>query len=246
MRAPRRRVEGARCDYLAGMRRSTIVFFLIALALAALFVRLGIWQLDRRHGRRARNAMIAAQAAARPVAFDSVPNDTARAHYRRATLRGVPDYDHELVLASRTRNGSPGVHVLTPVRLAGHDTAVLLNRGWVFSADGATADLAQWHEGDSLEVEGYVEPLAAGDVKPIRGRVLRQVTLGGVRGALPYPVAPMYLVVQRPGDSLNVRPARLTLPDLHDEGPHLGYAIQWFAFALIAVIGAAIAVRKRA
>ncbi|MHB0947591.1 MAG: SURF1 family protein [Gemmatimonadaceae bacterium] len=227
------------------MRRRMIAFSVIALALAALFVRLGIWQLDRRHERRARNARIAAQAAALPVAFDAVPSDTARAHYRRATLRGVPDYEHELVLASRTRSGSPGVHVLTPVRVSGRDTAILVNRGWVFSPDGATADLARWREGDTLVVEGYVEPIAAGDVEPIRGRVLRQVTLAGVRGALPYPVAPMYLVVQRPGDSANVRPARLTLPDLNDEGPHLGYALQWFAFALIAVIGAGIAVRKR-
>lgn len=228
------------------MRRRMIAFSLIALALAALFVRLGIWQLDRRHQRRARNAMIAAQATALPVAFDSVPRDTARAHYRRATVRGVPDYGHELVLASRTRNGSPGVHVFTPVRVAVRGTAVLVNRGWVFSPDGATADLTRWREGDTLAVEGYVEPLPAGNVKPLKGRVLRQVTLGGVREALPYPVAPMYLVAQRPGDSANVRPARLTLPDLNDEGPHLGYALQWFAFALIAVIGAAIGVRKRA
>lgn len=225
-----------------------IVFSIIAVALAALFVRLGVWQLDRRQERRARNAMIAAQATASPVAFDALPSDTARAHYRRATLRGMPDYAHELVLSSRTRNGSPGVHVLTPVRPAGRDTAVLVNRGWVYSADGATADLARWHEaaGETLAVEGYVELLPAGEVKPIRGRILRQVTLGGVRAALPYPVAPMYLVAQRSGDSAAVRPARLTLPDLDDEGPHLGYALQWFAFAVIALIGAGIALRRRA
>ena len=28
-----------------------------------------------------------------------------------------------------------------------------------------------------------------------------------------------------------------------DEGPHLGYAIQWFSFAVIALVGAAVAVR---
>lgn len=226
------------------MRRSMIVFSLIALALAALFVRLGIWQLDRRQERRARNSMIAAQAAAPPVAFDAIPADTGRAHYRRATVRGTPDYAHELVLASRTRNGSPGVHVFTPVRIAGRDTAVLVNRGWVYSADGATADLARWREDSTLSVEGYVEPLPAGDVRPIKERILRRVTLGGVRGTLPYPVAPMYLVAQFPRDSAGARPARLTLPDLDDEGPHLGYALQWFAFALIAIVGAGIGVRR--
>ena len=39
-------------------------------------------------------------------------------------------------------------------------------------------------------------------------------------------------------------PARLTLPPVTDEGPHLGYAIQWFLFGTIAFAGAGIALKK--
>jgi surfeit locus 1 family protein len=58
-----------------------------------------------------------------------------------------------------------------------------------------------------------------------------------VRKALPYPVAPVYVVVL--GDSTKPadRIVRLSVPPL-DDGPHMGYALQWFAFAAIALVGA--------
>ena len=64
---------------------------------------------------------------------------------------------------------------------------------------------------------------------------------------LPYPVSPLYLVATVADTTKPVRErvARLPAPTL-DEGPHLSYAIQWFAFAAIALIGGAtVAVRER-
>ena len=221
-----------------------IAFTVLAVVLAAVFVRLGIWQLDRRGERRAQNALIAARAAAPPVPFGSVPPDSS-ARYRRVTLRGIPDYGQEVVLAARTRNGSPGVHVLTPLRVPGRREAVLVNRGWVYAPDGATAELGKWREGDTLAIEGYVEQFVRGDSAAVSAkRILRSMTLATVRGALPYPVAPVYVVARQPADSgRSGVPARLTLPDLGDEGPHLGYALQWFAFAVIALVGGGIGLR---
>jgi surfeit locus 1 family protein len=64
---------------------------------------------------------------------------------------------------------------------------------------------------------------------------------------LPYPVSPLYLVATDADTTKPVveRVVRLPPPAL-DEGPHLSYAIQWFAFAAIALIGGtAVAVRGR-
>ena len=58
------------------------------------------------------------------------------------------DYAHELIYAVRTRAGSPGVNLLTPIRLANTDTVVLVNRGWVYLPDGGTIDLGKWHDRD--------------------------------------------------------------------------------------------------
>jgi surfeit locus 1 family protein len=220
------------------------VFVAIAVLLAALFVRLGLWQLDRRHERQARNALIAARLDSAEVDVAALPRDSATARFRRVRLTGIADYEHELIYAARSYRGSPGVNFLTPIRIAGKDTAVIVNRGWVYAPDGVTVDEAKWRERDST-FTGYVEelPSTAGASYATRPRVIARLSYDAVAKAVPYPVAPVYVVVL--GDSAIApdRLARLTVPPL-GEGPHLNYAIQWFAFALIALAGAGVVVKQ--
>ncbi|HET9729769.1 MAG TPA: SURF1 family protein, partial [Acidimicrobiia bacterium] len=107
----------------------TRVFIGVAIVIAAVCVRLGFWQLHRRTERKARNALIMSRLDSSAVDVTKLPADTATARFRRASVTGVPDYDHELIFAARSYRGSPGVNFLTPVRIPGRDTAVLVNRG---------------------------------------------------------------------------------------------------------------------
>lgn len=228
------------------MSRRTIVFCAFAVLAATLFVRLGLWQLARLHAKVQRNVAIAAQQRAQPVEFASLPRDTVLAHYRRATAVGRFDFEHELVLSGRTHQGSPGVDIVTPLRLAGSDTAVLVNRGWVYSPDAATTDRGRWRERDVATVTGYVEqyaPVAGGGSIRRDPRIVRHLSRREVSSRIPYPLAPYYLV--QTGDTASSHPVRREMPAL-DEGPHRGYAIQWFAFAVIALAGAVfVVVRER-
>ena len=220
------------------------LFAAIAVACAAIFVRLGIWQLHRREERRARNALVLSRMTEPESDVQSLPPDTSAIRFRRVRVTGTPDYDHELVYAARSYRGSPGVNLFTPVRIAGRDTAVLVNRGWVYAPDGATVDLARWRERDST-FSGYVEDLPAvgGSTYSRRPNVIARLGYDAVAKSLPYPVAPFYVVVL--GDSAIApdRLARLTVPPL-DEGPHLNYAIQWFGFALVALVGAGFVLKQ--
>lgn len=220
------------------------VFVVIAVLLAALFVRLGIWQLDRRHERQARNALITSRLDSTEVDVTALPRDSAAARFRRVRVTGVPDYEHELIYAARSYKGSPGVNLLTPIRIAGKDTAVIVNRGWVYAPDGATVDEAKWKEVDST-FTGYVEelPSTAGASYASRPRVIARLSYDAVAKALPYPVAPVYVVMLGDSAIATDRVARLTIPPL-DEGPHLNYAIQWFAFAVIALAGAGVVLKQ--
>ena len=220
------------------MSRRTIVFCVFAVLAALLFVRLGFWQLARLHEKVQRNVAIAAHQRETPVPFASLPRDTTAARYRRASLTGVFDYGQELVLSSRTYQGSPGAELVTPMRVVGSDTAVLVNRGWVYSPDGASVDHSRWRERDSASVVGYVVQYApdAGTTGPARDpRIVRRVSRREVASRIPYPLAPYFLV--QTGDTATSHPVRREMPVL-DEGPHLSYAIQWFAFAVIALAGA--------
>lgn len=222
-----------------------LLFCALALAAATLFIRLGFWQLSRLHERQARNAVIAAAQRSTPMPLASLPHDTGAAHYRPASVRGTFDYEHELVLSNRTRRGSPGVELLAPVRVPGTDTAVLVNRGWVYSPDGGSVDRPRWREGDSaLVVTGYVELFTpdAGTTTASDPHIVRHVTRRELASKVPYPVAPFYLVSI--GDTLSqTHPARHEIP-LLDDGPHRSYALQWFSFAAIALVGAGFVVHR--
>lgn len=210
------------------------MFVALAVVLALVFIRLGIWQIDRLHQRRARNALVRERMTSPAVPFERLP-DTAS--FRRVTLAGAPDYDNEVVLTGRSRDGSPGVYFLTPVRRAS-DSAVIVIRGWAYSPDAATIDRARWREART-SFSGYVASLPAGVATPsARGdRGIRTLTAAGVRSLVAYPVASRYVVSQ--DQAADSAPARLPPVSL-DEGPHLSYAIQWFSFAAIALIGAAV------
>ena len=216
-------------------------------------MRLGIWQLDRLSQRRALNAMLSARLASSPVPVRELLHDSVAGAYRRVTATGTYDFANEMSLAARTHQGSPGVNIITPLRLTGTDTAILVNRGWVYSPDAERVDFGRWLEPTQATVTGYLlQPGRGGRgaaSSPGNPRVIRRLDHDSVTKRLPYPIADFVLVVtgdaQRTTGTSATRdstPARLTLP-LMDEGPHLGYAIQWFSFALIALVGGAVGVR---
>ncbi|MEP6618548.1 MAG: SURF1 family protein [bacterium] len=222
----------------------TIVFCVFAVGAATVFSRLGFWQVGRLRQRQASNAVIVRQQGNKPMALSELPHDTALSHYRPASVTGVYDFDHELVLSGRTRRGSPGVDLLTPVKIAGSDTAVLVNRGWVYSPNASQVDRGKWREADTARVTGYVQLFSTDTavLSAIDPRLVRHVSHREVAAKIPYPVAPFYLVAV--GDTADLRhPARLEMPEL-DEGSHRSYAFQWFAFATIALVGAGIVVYR--
>ncbi|MFL5608980.1 MAG: SURF1 family protein [Gemmatimonadaceae bacterium] len=223
----------------------TTIFCLLAALAAAVFVRLGFWQVTRLHERRAHNEIVAARQRSAPTPVTELPRDTATAHYRPVSVTGRFDYEHELVLTNRTRRGSPGVDLLTPVRLPGSDTAVIVDRGWIYAPDGSTVDRSRWREGDSAHVAGYVElytPDNGGTTLASNPHIVRHASRREIAARLPYPVAP-FLVVLTGDTSTAGRPARRELPVL-DDGPHRSYAFQWFCFAAIAIGGALAVIRR--
>ena len=237
------------------MRAKTIGFIALSVVGAAIFTRLGIWQVSRLHERQRLNAEILHRLTAAPMSIDSMTGVADSLRYRRARVSGVPDYAHEALLVQRTREGSPGVYLVTPVITAGSDSATIVIRGWIYAPDGVRADPGRWHEGDSLTVNGWLEEIpTSGAADTIRGQPLavRRLQRDDLARRAGRPVRAMYLWAvadsgARPvtGAAAPTRqaPARFTLPVL-DEGPHRSYAIQWFAFAIIALVGAVIVVRN--
>jgi surfeit locus 1 family protein len=222
------------------LRVRDYVFSAFALGFIVLTSSLGFWQLRRLAERRVQNEKVISRLAQPPVPVRELTRDSAAFHYRRVLLNGVYDYAHEIRIADRIRNGSPGVNIITPLRIAGTDTAVLVNRGWVYSPDGLTVDLSRWREADSVNATGYARPLfkpfPGSPVLPGRPDAFRWVDVTAVRSRIPYPVYPMVIVLEGDAAAHAHVPPRIPPPPL-DEGPHRSYAIQWFSFAIVAAAG---------
>jgi surfeit locus 1 family protein len=148
-------------------------------------------------------------------------------------LQGTFDHDREIVLRGRAHNGAPGVEIATPFRVAGRDTAFIVIRGFVPSDDAMSVDLTALQEPGVRTIRGVLFPLPMVGTPAVRNdRTTWDAIPGGwLRVRSPYPVMG-YAVWQERDSGMPGLPIRLGAPAL-TEGPHLSYAIQWFAFALI-------------
>jgi len=216
------------------VRKRHIILIAVAVIVAFTCIRLGFWQLNRLHGRRDVNAMLEARGTQPVAPIASLRSDAMP--YRHVTLTGRYDPAHEQILSGRTSDaGNPGNHVLTPLVLS-DGAAVIVDRGWVpLETQSPPVGGAAAAPTGRVTVTGLALPpdqVSYPLVDPSPTLVTR-IDLG--RGDLPYALLPVYVLLQ------GQQPAQATpetvAPPRFDDGPHLSYAIQWFSFATIAVVG---------
>jgi surfeit locus 1 family protein len=241
------------------LRAGWLILTLAVAVVFAVFLRLGFWQLQRLGERRISNEQVLARLLEPPLDVPGGLPDAEQADLRRATVRGRYDYDQEFVLRNRALNEQPGVHVITPLRITGSADAILVDRGWI-PYDRAAADQRGQFERPQGEVEvsGILrksvarrgmspeDPLPGPD-RP-RLDAWHRVDIPRIQEQVPYPLLPLYLEAAPsgccpllPGSqalAADTRTESRTLPqpdpDVRlDEGAHILYAIQWFAFAAI-------------
>lgn len=188
-------------------RTRSVLLAIVALIIAGVCIRLGMWQLERLSERRTENARVRAGLVSEPVAMDAIGNDSSRSRALRVHVRGTYDFGHEVAVVNRSRDGAPGVNILTPLRVPGRDTAIVVNRGWVYSPDGATIDLTQWREPPGADGTAYVSWLhvaaaaqagsAATSAAAVQGGPRRVMRLERetIARMMPYPIAPYQLIL---------------------------------------------------
>lgn len=227
------------------LTRRQWVFTALFVIVAAACVGLGFWQLDRLSQRRAANARIEARMATQPVRLTGSDANAADLEFRPVIVRGTFDPAHSISLANRARNDEPGIHLVTPLILEGTDLAVLVDRGWIPVADSARPAWAKYDVHGTVEVTGIVrasspEPGWTILADPTRGPGAtpldswRVLNIPNIQTQIPDRL--LSVAIEVTGDPQPGSP--WPDPDIDlTEGPHLSYAVQWFSFAAIALIG---------
>jgi cytochrome oxidase assembly protein ShyY1 len=237
------------------LRPSWIGLLLAAVAVAVGCIGLGRWQLDRLADREARNAAVESAQAADPVPVGSLLSlnqpFASATQWRRVNATGRYDVAQEVLLRSQLDSGRAGFHVLTPL-VTDDGTALLVNRGWIPiepSGDATRApDVPTPPDGD-VSVLGRVrelQPVRAARAVPAADIVrLVPVDLLGLAGSLPYPVFSAYVELVEQQPSGRAQPELLEPPEL-TAGPHLAYALQWFLFSGLGLVGYVVFARQEA
>jgi len=229
---------------------------LAVIVAAAVMVNLGLWQVRRLNQRMERNHTIEARihAPAEPLTqalarydIGAALNAPTAAAYRHVRVSGRYDAADEVLLRSRSEGGHPGFHVLTPLMLA-NGKALLVDRGWVPYTDSDPPVPAAAPPSGEVSRTGLLrrpEPEPSGIFKsispqdPVTGPLKKTFYANPARlqpqFRVPLVGAYLQLATQTPAQTgeLPVTPH----PPVLSNGPHLSYAIQWFSFTLITVIG---------
>jgi surfeit locus 1 family protein len=204
-----------------------------------LLAGLGVWQLDRAEQKREQTQTLQQRERQAPLMLTGMQADASALRYRRIRVQGSFEPDGQFFIENRRYAGRTGFYVITPLRMSGSNIRVLVNRGWLPApADGALP-AAQMPSGN-VEVNGVVETPSAPalvlhdgrDATQIWGRRWPYMTIELFAAGVAYPVQP-FVILQDPDNTHGF--TRDWPRELPKEGMHLGYAIQWFAFALISL-----------
>lgn len=215
---------------------------LAVLLLVPSFISFGQWQWKKAADKQALQSLLDNRGAELPVQMPLTAADPESLRYRRVVARGVYDEQRQILIDNRIHREQAGYHVLTPLRLAGSEMRVLVNRGWV----PALADHSRWPQvttpAGSQEIEGTaVVPgtrylTLAPDSAAGGGwqTVWQNLDMARYRQTVSFPVQPVVIELS-PASGAGGFVRQWPRPDERIER-HLGYAYQWWGFAAATLI----------
>lgn len=229
--------------------RRWLLTTVLVIAGMAVCIRLGIWQLDRLEQRRLWNARVLAQINQPRLELQgaALEMDLANMEYRPVLARGEYDFGQQFALRNQYHENQWGVHLITPLRLAGSDRLILVDRGWIPAEAFNSGDWSAYDEPGIVEVYGVLRASqtkadfgARSDPTPVPGAPLARawnfVNIPLIAQQITGKLLPAY-IQQAPDPAWTGLPVR-SQPELEiSEGPHMGYALQWFTFAAILGLG---------
>ncbi len=217
-----------------------LILTLLFVVLFALFLRLGIWQLDRADEKR--QILQHYQAMSQLPPLKTLPSkgiSRYELHNRKIELRGQFLGQRQFLHDNQIHQGVVGYHVLTPFRDQASGLVVLVNRGWVAMPQLRRDILPSVALGDAqVTIRGtiYVPPGAAisfdeqGAVGEGWPKVIQTVEPRQMQSLLPYSLADYRIRLAAESEPRDGYVRQWSLIAASPE-QSTSYAFQWFAMA---------------
>lgn len=207
---------------------------LAALLVCLLTISLGNWQTRRAEQKMTLQAQLDAYARSQPMELGQMPLEATTVAQRPVKTRGKFLGDRTLFIDNRVHHGTPGYHVVTPLRIDGGQMHVLVNRGWI----AAGPSRSQLPHVSTPESEVVIEGLA---VVP-QGHPY-ELGPDATEGPLRQNLVPGRVAVEM---KLMIQPIVVLQTSAAEDGllrdwpkpdagvnTHRAYALQWYVMAVV-------------
>jgi surfeit locus 1 family protein len=226
--------------------RRWVIPSLLVITVALICIRLGIWQLDRLNQRRDFNSHYLAMSTMEPLELPA-KSDLEEMEYRRVVAEGIYEFSQQVAIRNQYFQGEYGFHLLTPLVLS-DGSAILVDRGWIPYAGNLTRpEWNKYNVDEKVKITGIIRAsreradiTGKSDPELLPGQQELQIwnfpNLSRIQLQTSYPLLPVY-IQETNADTMDTYP--ISTPSVVEisEGPHLGYALQWFTFAGIFLVG---------
>jgi surfeit locus 1 family protein len=221
----------------------TLVATILTIVSVVIFARLGFWQLSRAAEKQALHARYSAGQQSVVELTSQTAGTVSR--YQRVSARGRYDGSQQILLDNMPSvMGQPGYRVVTPFEIE-PGMWILVDRGWhrmgktrAELPDIAVPDVPRTITGqmDALPKPGVRMGTAAATNAPTWPRVMNFPDAAAIAAALDRNVLPGLVLLDPEQPDGYERVWRARAQTSMDSQQHYGYAVQWFAFAVVAVV----------
>nr|WP_017539758.1 SURF1 family protein [Nocardiopsis halophila] len=230
-----------------------LAFHALVLVVVPSFIWLGFWQLDRWEEKSAAARLQEENLAADPVPVEELDAVGAEIdqddRWRRVTATGTYDPGNELLVRNRDGSQGVGLHVLTPL-VTEDGAALLVNRGWIPQPPTSTAEpeVPPAPEGEvtvtaRLHYSETPENTGVRDRGGLPEGQIMLIDVDELAEDLPYPVYGGYGDLTEQDPPSGPSPEHVAAPETNT-GMNLSYAVQWWVFTVIAIVGWIVLMRR--
>ena len=208
---------------------------LAAAGMIALTFHLGQWQQRRAAEKDALQADFDQRRALPEIVVDAAQRDAEALRYRNVRVRGTWQREGEIYLDNKFHDSAVGYQVVTPLRVAGSNAYVLVNRGWIARNAGyPKPPLAPPPaEGDvtgiaTIPSQRFLELSAAS----VEGTVWQNLTVDRYRSKFGLDMLPYVILAREPGAGLQ------PVAEQPDAGAakHIEYMLTWYSLAATTLV----------
>lgn len=215
--------------------------FLILIVCVPTFVKLGLWQLNKAHLKQQIQTSYNAAQDYQALNFPENLQDWNDWNYKKVKLIGHYDTQYQILLDNQVEQSRGGFHVITPLKIEGRDSYVLVNRGWIEGADKHTTLPTIATPTEKVEVIGLVwlpsKKIFSLETEAQKAQwqtVWQHMDMQRYQDSVPIKVLPVVIKLD-PASAAGGFVRNWQLP-AEKIATNMGYAYQWFGFAFASIL----------